>query len=95
MQLGNFFVILGFSAMTISDWDSFFVTAKNDAPCNKRDYERQIRECAQACSTLCNDVDAMNDFFVCLTSSAYALQSFREGDDSRTDPTALIRPLYV
>ena len=54
-----------------------------------------MRECAEACSTLCDDVDAVNDLFVYLTSSAYALQNFREGDDSMTDPTALIRPLYV
>ena len=93
--VGGSSVILGFSAMTISEWDWFFVTAKNDAPNSKRDYERQMRECAEACSTLCNDIDAVNDLLVCLTSSAYALQSFREGDDSRTDPTALIRPLYV
>ncbi len=81
--------------MTISDWDPLFVTAKNDAPYDKRDYEGQMRECAEACLALCNDVDAMNDLVVCLTSSAYALQSFYEGDASRTDPTALIRPLYV
>lgn len=66
----NSFVIFGFSAMTISDWDPLFVTAKNDAPCNKRDYEGQMRECADACLALCNDVDAMNDLVVCLASSA-------------------------
>ena len=77
--------------MTISDWDPLFVTANYDAPYNKGDFEGQMRECAEACLALCNDVDAMNDLVVCLTSSAYALRSLSEGDASRTDPTDPIR----
>ena len=38
--------------MTISDWDRLFVTAKNDAHYYKN-YEGQMRECAEACLALC------------------------------------------
>lgn len=44
-----------------------------------------MRECTEACLALCNDVDAVNKFVVGLMSSAYALQSFYEGDASTFD----------
>lgn len=81
--------------MTISDWYPLFVTAKNDVTYSKRYYEGQKREPAEACFAMCNDVDGMNDLVVCLTSSAYALQGPYQGGPTRTDPSALIRPMYV
>lgn len=81
-MLGNIFSVLGLSVMTMSDWDPLFATMNNGSPYNKRDYGGKMRECAEACLALCNDVDAVNEFVVGLMSSAYALQSFYEGDAS-------------
>ena len=70
---------------------STLCSAKNDAHYYKRDYERYMRECAEACLALCIHVDAMNDLVVYSISSAYALQSLYEADASKTDRTAPIR----
>jgi hypothetical protein len=45
-----------------------------------------MRESAEACLALCNDVDAVNDFVVCLMCAVYTLQSYYEGDDSESRP---------
>ena len=91
--IGNFNAIFGFSTMTIAEWDPLFTTARSSGPYHKREYGGQMRECAEACLALCNDVDAINDFVVCLTSSAYALQSFHEGDASGSTYSASMPPL--
>lgn len=76
--LGNFFAMFGLSVMTMSDWDPLFSIS------NKREYGGAMRECAEACLALCNDVDSSNDFVVSLLSSVFALQSFYEGDASES-----------
>lgn len=87
--IGIFFTIFGLSVMTMSDWDPLFATANDGNPYNKRQYGEAMRECAEACLSLCNDVDAINDFVVCLMSAVYALQSFYEGDSSELISRAL------
>lgn len=89
-MLGNIFSVFGLSVMTMSDWDPLFATANNDNPYSKRDYGGKIRECAEACLALCNDVDAVNEFVVALMSSAYVLQSVYEDDASAFDPRIII-----
>ena len=69
---------------------STLCSAKNDAHYYKRNFERYIRECTEACLALCIYVDAMNDLVVYSISSAYALQNLYEGDASKTDHTARI-----
>ena len=81
--LGNFFGLFGLSAMTISDWDPLFAGANGGNSSGKRQYGEAMRECAEACLALCNDVDAVNDFVVSLMSEVYCLQSFYEGDASK------------
>ena len=44
-----------------------------------------MREYAEACLALCNDIDAVNDFLVCLMSAVYRLQSYYDGDASEFD----------
>jgi len=80
--IGNLFALSGLSVMTMSEWDPLFATANGGSPYNKRQYGGAMRECAEACLSLCNDVDAINDFVVCLMSAVYTLQSFYEGDAS-------------
>lgn len=75
-MLGNIFSVFGLSVMTMSDWEPLFATANNDNPYNKRDYGGKMKECAEACLALCNDVDAVNEFVVALMSSAFVLQSY-------------------
>ena len=82
--LGNLFAVFGLSSMTISDWDPLFATANDGKGCSKRQYGEAMRECAEACLALCNDVDAINDFVVSLMSAVYCLQSFYEGDASKS-----------
>lgn len=81
--VGNFYAMFGIAVMSMSDWDPLFVTADNNNPYNKRQYGGEMRECAEACLALCNDVDAVNDFVVCLMSAIFILQSFHEGDASK------------
>lgn len=81
--IGNLFTLFGLSVMTMADWDPLFATACDGNPCNKRQYGEAMRECAEACLCLCNDVDAINDFVVSLMSAVYCLQSFYEGDASK------------
>ena len=69
----------------IIQWDPLFATAKDGEPYDKREYGGQMRECAEACLALCNDIDAVNDFVVCLMSGVYTLQSYYEGDASEFD----------
>ena len=69
----------------IIQWDPLFATAKDAEPYDKREYGGQMRECAEACLALCNDIDAVNDFVVCLMSGVYTLQSYYEGDASEFD----------
>lgn len=82
--IGNLFTIFGLSVMTISDWDPLFANANDGNPYNKRQYGGAMQECAEACLSLCNDVDSMNDFVVCLMSRIYILQSLYEGDTSES-----------
>lgn len=83
--IGNLFAIFGLSVMTMSEWDPLFATGNDDSPYNKRQYGGAMRECAEACLSLCNDVDAINDLVVSLMSAVYTLQSFYEGDASELD----------
>ena len=83
--VGNLFALFGVSIMSMSDWDPIFATANDGSSCSggsKRQYAGIMRECAEACLALCNDVDAVNDFVVSLMASIYCLQSFYEGDAS-------------
>lgn len=81
--VGNFFTIFGLSIMTVADWDPLFANEKDGDEWNKRQSGEGSRECAEACLALCNDVDSVNDFVIALMSTAYALQSFYEGDTSK------------
>ena len=81
--IGNLFAIFGLAIMTYSDWDPLFASANESTPYTKRQYGSAMRECAEACLALCNDVDAVNDFVVSLMTTAYCLQSFYEGDASK------------
>lgn len=69
----------------IIQWDSMFATAKDGEPYDKREYGGQMREYAEACLALCNDIDAVNDFLICLISALYRLQSYYDGDTSEFD----------
>lgn len=82
--IGNLFTIFGLSAMTISDWDPLFANANDGNSYDKRQYGGAMQECAEACLSLCNDVDSINDFVVCLMSRIYILQSLYEGDTSES-----------
>ena len=82
--LGNLFAIFGIAIMSMSDWDPLFITAENANPYSKRQYAGEMRECAQACLALCNDVDSLNDLVVCLMSAIFSLQSFHDGDASKS-----------
>ncbi len=81
--VGNLFTIFGLSVMTVADWDPLFATDELGEEWNKRQSGEKSRECAEACLALCNDIDSLNDFVIALMSSAYALQSFYEGDTSK------------
>ena len=77
--LGNIFAILGLSAMTISDWDPLFASVNSDNASKKRQYGAALRECAEDCLALCNDIDAANDFVVSLMSAIHTIQCYYEG----------------
>ncbi|KAL6720316.1 hypothetical protein ACLMJK_002237 [Lecanora helva] len=90
--LGNLFALFGLSAMSMSDWDPLFCSTAGDAPSHsKRQYGGAMRECAEACLALCNDVDAVNEFVVSLMAAIYSLQSIYEGDIGMFDFLRYIR----
>ena len=79
--------------MTVAAWDPLFATDKAGSEWNKRQSGENSRECAEACLALCNDVDSVNDFVIALMTAAYALQSFYEGDTSKSfRPNPILRP---
>ena len=82
--LGNLFAVFGLAIMTISDWDPLFTAANTRNSYSKRQYGGAMRECAEACLALCNDVDSLNDFVVSIMSAIYNFQSFYEGDASKS-----------
>ena len=83
--VGNLFAIFGLAVMTMSDWDPLFASEDGN-PFGKREYGGAMRECAEACLALCNDVDSVNDYVVCLMAATFSLQSIQEGDTSKNAP---------
>ena len=79
--VGNLFAIFGLASMTLSDWNPLFSEASSY--CTKKQFGGKMRECAEACLALCNDVDTVNEFVISLMASAYSLQAYYEGDNSQ------------
>ena len=85
-MFGLSLIVIGNADFKLTQWDTSFAIAQDGEPHNKRDYGGQMRESAEACLALCNDVDTVNDFVVCLMCAVYTLQSYYEGDDSKPRP---------
>ena len=88
--VGNLFAIFGLTVMTLADWDPLFGSNKSGDQWNKKQSGEESRECAEACLSLCNDVDSINDFVIALMSTTYNLQSFHEGTTSKSLPWKML-----
>lgn len=88
--VGNLFAIFGLTVMTVADWELLFACNKDGDQWNKKQSGEESRECAEACLSLCNDVDSINDFVIALMSATIYLQSFHEGDTSKSLPWKMV-----
>ena len=80
--VGNYFALFGLAAMILSDWDPIFTNHRGTLA-NRKAYGGKMRECAEACLTLCNNIDALNEWVIALMVNAYTLQALQEGDTSQ------------
>ena len=85
--VGNLFTVFAHSVMTVPDLDPLSAPCRDGDEWNRRQSGEKLRECAEACLALCNDVDSINDFVITLMSTAYVLQSLYEGDTSKPSYT--------
>ena len=86
--VGNLFAIFGLAAVTLSDWHPLFSKAllhDFQAPFlgDRKTYSEKMRQCAEGCLALCNDVDTVNEIVLSLMAVTYCLQSQNEGDTSQ------------
>ena len=80
--IGNYSALFGLAVMIMSDWDPMF-TDHRGTLADRNKYAGKMRECAEACLALCNDIDALNEWVIALMVNAYSLQSLHEGDASQ------------
>ena len=77
--VGNLFAIFGLTIMTVADWDPLFGCHQDGDQWNGNKSGEELRECAEACLSLCNDVDSFNDFVIALIVSGLQLAKLSRG----------------
>ena len=96
--MGNFFAIYGSAAMSLPDDDPLF---SSPGTMQRTEFAEKMREGAEACLALVNDIDSPNDFVVALMQTAYMMQSQTDGDSSKSfallcmDQLKAFRPTIV
>ena len=78
--IGNLLALWGLAVMTLSDFDPIFSSNNNGRSCGRKRYAGDLRELAEECLALSDEIDASNEFIVSLMFYGVTLQVFYQGD---------------